>query len=258
MGFLKGLKKVGHAMANPTELKDLDKIVHFLIKQFEDQIDGFENDGTPPTADQAKEWEDERIEAFQNDYDRRAKDLCNRDPVDKHDNIAVRKRILGRKMEARRGKLFARFSDDVQALTVKAALTLKRCVEGLAELESSITEQLPLKNSYIASEFTALKDRLEEDIIASFPEGVTGLDNYDDELPEGVPSYVDFKASVDASQEQLLEANVAAVAEALAAYKQGVVAAVEASLNEDVVDFLEDDGAELKTGILDAVKAAVA
>ena len=142
-------------------------------------------------------------------------------------------------------------------LVVKASMTLKNCVESLAELQSNLTDNLPLKASIIASEFTALNVRLEDSINASFPDGVAGLDNYDDELPEGIPSYENFKTSVMAAQEEVMNANVEAVDNAIIELKAGVAAAIEEDLSDDVVDFMEDDGEELKGTIVAAIKAAL-
>ena len=244
-------------MTHPTELSDLDRIVAHLMRELDDEINWYENDGTPPTAEQAKEWEDERFAAYQQQYDGKAKDKCGRDPANDQDNISVRKRMLGRQQESRRGKLFARFSDDVAGLVVKASMTLQNCVESLAELQSNLTDNLPLKASIIASEFTALNVRLEDSINASFPDGVAGLDNYDDELPEGIPSYENFKTSVMAAQEEVMNANVEAVDNAIIELKAGVAAAIEEDLSDDVVEFMEDDGEELKGTIVAAIKAAL-
>lgn len=227
------------------------------MRELDDEINWYENDGTPPTAEQAKEWEDERFAAYQQQYDGKAKDKCGRDPANDQDNISVRKRILGRQQESRRGKLFARFSDDVAGLVVKAAMTLKNCVTELSELQVSLIDNLPLKASVISSEFTALNVRLEDMVNASFPDGVVGLDNYDDELPEGIPSYTDFKTSLMAAQEEILNANVEAVDDAIIELKVGVAAAIEEDLSDDVIEFIEDDGEELKANIVTAIKAAL-
>jgi hypothetical protein len=67
MGFLKKMRKAAHKVeaaveraadtaTHPTELRDLDAIVKDLTTQLDVAILQFENDGTPPNADQAKEW----------------------------------------------------------------------------------------------------------------------------------------------------------------------------------------------------------
>jgi len=227
------------------------------MRKLDKDIAEFENDGTPPTKAQAKDWEDEKFAAYQREYDEKAKDKTGRDPKDDQDNIAVRKRILGRQQESRRGNLFSRFSDDVAGLVVKAALTLKNCVESLAELQTNLAEQLPVKASFITSEFAALHTRLEDSIGASFPDGVAGLDNYDDELPEDIPSYTDFKLSVEASQEEILNANSTAITEAIAEFKKGVATAIEEDLRDDMIEFFEDDGDEFKRSIITSIKTAL-
>ncbi|KAJ1427360.1 hypothetical protein B484DRAFT_76437 [Ochromonadaceae sp. CCMP2298] len=260
MGFMNKLKnkigKAGHAMANPNELGELDNIVKNLTKNLDEAIAGYENDGTPPTAQQASEWEENKFEKLCAHYDKEARDCTGRAPDDDKDNMAVRRRMLVRKQEARKGALYARFSGDVASLTAKAGITLRACVEELAELEAALGNAMPSKASFVTGEFAALQSRLSDNVEASFPDGARGLDNYDDELPDGVPSWSDFNIQVQAAQERALETNAAAVAEATAAMKAGILAEIESDLAEDI-EFMEDDGAELKAAVVEAVRAAL-
>mmetsp|Transcript_3968 Transcript_3968/g.9056 ORF Transcript_3968/g.9056 Transcript_3968/m.9056 type:complete len:263 (+) Transcript_3968:113-901(+) len=260
MSFLKKLNKkmnqAGEALSNMAELAQLDSIVATITKQFDQDIETFEYEGMPPSAEQADEWEEQQFKAQMKCFDELALKATGREPVDKTDNMAVRRRMLKRKQQARKGALYTRFTTETADLTAKASRTLLACVEELAELEAALTPTLPAKASHVTTEFAALQSRLSDNVEASFPDGARGLDNYDDELPDGVPSWSDFNIQVQAAQERALETNAAAVAEATAAMKAGILAEIESDLAEDI-EFMEDDGAELKAAVVEAVRAAL-
>ena len=263
MGFFNKLKNEAKAkmdraaktIAHPTELRDLDKIVNDLVTTMDVLILQFENDGTPPNEEQATAWEDEKFGELNSTYDERAKESTGRDPKDDKDSMSVRKRQLNRALQARRGKLFGRFSEAVGNLKAQAEAAIKSAEEDLAELDGEIEENLPMKPSEITSQYDALVTRVEENINSSFPDGVEGLDNYDDGLD--CQSYADYKTSVTAAQEAMLEKAVEATAQATADYKQGILDAIEADLADDELDFAEDGGEEIKAGILESIKGAL-
>lgn len=263
MGFFGKLKKEAQAkmdraaktLAAPTELRNLDEIVKDLVTTMDVLILQFENDGTPPNEEQAKDWETEKFKELKANYNERAKEATGRDPKDDKDSMSVRKRQLNRKLQSRRGKLFARFSDAVGDLKGQAENAIKSAEEELAEMEADIEEALPIKPSEITSQYDELMARVEENINASFPDGVEGLDNYDDGLD--CQSYADFKTSVAAAQEAMqakaVEASVAATNE----YKEGIVEAIASDLADDEIDYAEDGGEGIKAAILESIKAAL-
>lgn len=167
----------------------------------------------------------------------------------------MRRRILNRNHDARRGKLFARFSGDVAALKESAEAAMNAADVDLAETVEECTARLPIKPTEVTEAFTGLLTRVEDNINASFPGGVEGLDNYDDGMD--CKSYEEWKTAVMAAQEEMLAANAEAVGEAIAEYKQGVFDSILGDLADDEIEFVDDGGEAIKNEIIEAVKGAL-
>lgn len=134
----KDLQKAAHNMANPNELGQLDELVEGLVKNYDKFLSGLQNDGTPYTREQAAEEEEKHFATLNEEYDRKAVAICNRQPKNKDDNISVRKRQLNRQLESRRGKLFSKFASEVEALTSLAAATLANAKGTTDDFDDSV------------------------------------------------------------------------------------------------------------------------
>ncbi|KAJ1427359.1 hypothetical protein B484DRAFT_450305 [Ochromonadaceae sp. CCMP2298] len=264
MSFLKKLNKkmnqAGEALSNMAELAQLDSIVATITKQFDQDIETFEYEGMPPSAEQADEWEEQQFKAQMKCFDELALKATGREPVDKTDNMAVRRRMLKRKQQARKGALYTRFTTETADLTAKASRTLLACVEELAELEAALTPTLPAKASHVTTEFAALQSRLDEIILVNFPKGWDDIEREQPdgvELPDSEPSTwsASLKIKVAAAQERVLAANAAAVAQAIAAIKADFFEEIKANIKGDI-GFLDDDGVALRASLVEAVKVA--
>ena len=76
----------------------------------------------------------------------------------------------------------------------------------------------------------------------SFPDGIDGLDNYDDDLPDGVPSYKEFVEMCNSSEQNLFAENE--VQRQIAAEKEAMAASFvdsESSSGESDSDDDEDE-----------------
>jgi hypothetical protein len=177
------MNQAGEALGNMAELAQLDSIVATITKQFDHDIETFAYERMPPSTEQADEWEEQRFKAQLKCYDELALKATGREPVDKTDNMTVRRRMLKRKQAARKGSLYARFTTETADLTAKASRTLRACVEELAELEAALTPTLPAKASHVTTKFAALQSRLDKIILVSFPKG---WDEHEMEQPDGV------------------------------------------------------------------------
>lgn len=216
---MKNLSKAGHNMMNPTELKDLDALVDRLTKDYDQWIAHYPNDGTPPTKDQCKAEEDAKSAKLNDEYDGKASDLCDRKPKDKDDNISVRKRQLNRNLSARDGKLFGRFSGEVSGLQDLAAKTLATALAATDDFDDTVRVQMPMSAELLIAEFEKMKVDIESQIDNSFPGASEGLDNYDDALPNGIPSYKALKARWPGILDSVMAENAAAIDAAVEAIR---------------------------------------
>jgi|LauGreSBDMM110SN_4_FD.fasta_scaffold98739_1 hypothetical protein len=264
-GFLKklgkGIEKAAHNAANPKELEHLDNIVEDELKDFDRFVNGLQNDGTPLNEEQATELENKKFQEAEDNYERRAHKSTGRKAEDKDDNISVRLRQLKRGLNARKGKIFAKFSGTVGDLKGQAATTLSNCVESLNAFEEDTREKLPLLSSTIESEYASLRRNLDDQINSSFPDGINGLDNYDDSLPDGIPSYKQFVENFEASKAAINAANDAAKEATKAQIKDGFLddlKAAIAEIDELPIGFLtEEEAADLKNRMKLAVNLEI-
>ena len=100
----------------------------------------------------AKEIEDPKFEELNQKYLVQARNLLHRDAESDKDVIAVRKRMLNRGFDARKGKLFAKFSDIVAGLNDQAASTLGLALQSLDDTEQNLRSLLPANPDTITSE----------------------------------------------------------------------------------------------------------
>jgi len=253
----KDIEKAAHNAGHPKELEHLDNIVESELKNFDEFLKDLKNDGTPLNEDQAAELEQKKFNEAEENYERRAEKSCDRKAEDKDDNISVRLRQLQRGLKARKGKIFAKFSGAVGNLKDQAAETLSNCVESLSSFEEDTRSKLPLLSSTIESEYATLRRNLDDQINTSFPDGIAGLDNYDDDLPEGIPNYRHFVRKLDNSKEEMMTANEAAKESTKAMIKDGFLDDLKAAIAEIEalpIGFLtEEEASDLKNKMKMAV-----
>ena len=241
-------KETATYVAPPDDCVVLDRCVKHQVTQYDRWVEAFENDGTPPTAEQAADLETEQMGEREAAYLAEAEQELKRGPKGDGDEMVQRKNTLRQQMEARRGRIFSKFSGEVAGLTDSAARILGLCVESLESTKAALTAKLPVSSEYLAGEFAAMRANLEELVGSGFPEGAAGLDNYDDGLPDGIPSYDDFKAAVDEAEGTLSAANEEATAAKLEEYKAGLAAGTMYNLKMAMKKVVEQTKAEIEGG----------
>lgn len=231
------------------ELSHLDTVVDELAAKFDGMVEGFESE-IPPTPEEASAWEEEKIAGLNEEYDEKAKGITGRDPEDDQDNMAVRKRMLNRKLGARKGKLLGRFGDAIADMQAKAVSVLTDiCGGALNEFENDIKGRMPIKGSDLQEAFAAMKASVDDDVNAAYPGGVDALDSFDDDLGD-CPSYEQWQASADEKLASLEAENKDAVESAKMSYKIGIFMEIRDQMDEDEdMHFLEDNGEDLKATI---------
>jgi hypothetical protein len=261
MGFMKALKnkaskaaaeatKVAERAAqtaqHPMELTHLDGIVDELTAKFDGMIDGFESD-IPPTNEEALSKETEWIDTLNEEYWEKAKGITEREPEGDKDNMQVRFRMLNRKLSARKGKLIARFSDEIGEMKDKAISVLTDiCMAESSEFMDHISERLPMRPSNLDEACAAMLAQVEDNVNAAYPGGVDALDSFDDDLGD-VKSYADWKVEAASMIEQLRVNNEEAREEA----KKGYLIQIYLSICDDMDDdddlpYFEDNGEDFK------------
>ena len=261
MGFMKSLKKKASKAAgeatkmaeraaqtaqHPMELTHLDGIVDELTAKFDGMIDGFESD-IPPTSEEALSKETEWIDALHDEYWEKAKGITEREPEGDKDNMQVRFRMLDRKLNSRKGKLIARFSDEIGEMKDKAISVLTNiCAAESSEFMDDISERLPMRPSALEEACATMLAQVEDNVNAAYPGGVDALDSFDDDLGD-VQSYADWKVEAASMIEQLGVNNEEACEEA----KKGYLIQIYLSICDDMDDdddlpYFEDNGEDFK------------
>ena len=141
------------------------------------------------------------------------------------------------------------------------------CVDSLQALEQQLRGQIPIRDSQMEQDFADWNKQIQEYIETTFPEGVVGIDSYDDILPDGLPSYKEFQQQCTTKMEELRKLNQSAIPEALEKVKtssrymfqnrinqaiQAAVQEIESDLSNDTtLAFLDDTAmAELKQELI--------
>mmetsp|Transcript_1976 Transcript_1976/g.5457 ORF Transcript_1976/g.5457 Transcript_1976/m.5457 type:complete len:271 (-) Transcript_1976:1614-2426(-) len=225
------------------EHDELRTMVPTLVKKLDNWINVYPNDGTPPTEPECSDLEDEKINELLAEFDEKAGSLGR-----VKDEVPDRRHLLAHNLNSRKGYLFYKFSDTVDALQDQAAKTMTVCLETLNQSVKELNSIIPTKDDAITWEFEQVVKRCEEYVTATYPEGVTGLDAYDDVLPEGIPSYADFLTLVKEKEESFLQANKDSVQPAIddvkakskATFRGIINKAIENATAEMVADLSDD------------------
>jgi len=198
-------------------------------------------DDTPPNEEECAELVGVEVEELLAAYDAGAAALPRAEKI--HEE--TRESLIGN-LKRVEGNLFLKYSDAVAALTNQAGNTMEYCVECLAALDAE--QILPTSEELLEQMFEALTEHLTDYIETTFPDGVAGMDAYDDVLPEGLPSYAEFLESVEAKHEEFKAKNPEAIPGAIEEVKttskqmfQDVInKAIFAAMEEIVLDLSDD------------------
>jgi len=198
-------------------------------------------DDTPPNEEECEELVRAKVAELLASYDTGAAGLQRVE-----NQHAERRETLIENLEKCKGNLFLKYSDAVAALTNQAGNTMEYCVECLAALDAE--QILPTSEELLEQMFEALTEHLTDYIETTFPDGVAGMDAYDDVLPEGLPSYAEFLESVEAKHEEFKAKNPEAIPGAIEEVKttskqmfQDVInKAIFAAMEEIVLDLSDD------------------
>lgn len=234
---------------------DLKKLGPFLGRRMDQWIRDYENDGTPPNEDEAREQEDEHIVSLMAVFDDKIPSFTKC-----QDKVPERRALLEKKLTQRKGKLFAKFSDQVEALEDAAANMMAFCLAEFTELEVEMNEEMPLLEGEVEKEFDEFLDQTCTEYINSmFPGGVEGMDAYDNEFPEGLIPFPEFKAMVAEKKDLYVAKNQEAIVLGIAKVKEDTtemaktkineavrtaMAAIELDLSDDVLPYLAEDAME--------------
>ena len=175
-----------------------------------------------PTPEECTERENALKAEINGEYNTESLQLTGRTAPDGDDNVAVRRRIMNRQLEARNGNLYARFGEAVNSLVEQAAISLKSAFESLLETQANIAAAGACKPEQIAAEFAALKASITDQIGASYPGGEEALDKYDDNLPDGVMSLDDLRKHIESCEQSAQDTNAASVTEAVAQMRKAI------------------------------------
>ena len=96
----------------------------------------------------------------------------------------------------------------------------------------------------------------------TFPDGVTGMDSYDDVLPEGLPSYATFLESLETKKVEYQAKNVDAIpaaveqvkADSKRMFQETINKAVEKAIEDIVMDLSDDQLPYLEEDAMQALR----
>jgi len=171
----------------------LKKLVSVLTRRMDIWIGSQYNDGTPPPEDTCSELEDAFIAQLMEEYKKGTSEGRLNRVKGEHE---LYRQKLETTLNKKKGLLYARFSGTVDKLRSKAVLVLNSCVDALNESEGELRAGFPVAPETIEKEFEELIAGVNEEIEAIYPNGVKGLDDYDDGLPDGVPSHLQWLEQV--------------------------------------------------------------
>lgn len=252
------------------ERKELKQLVPTIDDVMDDWIAAYgEGDETPPTEDECAALEDEQINERLAQFDEEAEKLWR-----VADEVPERRELLVANLELKRGKLFRKFSGVVASLMEQAEVTMKRCMQELDSSEDEVKKEIPTTEETIESEFELIKERCTKYVEKTYPDGVAGLDSYDEGLPEGIPTFAEFMEMVDTKKEEYKQMNAEAIPASIERVKENsrvmfsgkvndaikaAMAAIETEIDSDVtaesLPFLSEDDVEaLRATLLEASK----
>jgi len=224
------------------EEKELLKLGANARVQFATWVKEYDcGDDTPPNEEECEELVCAKVAELLASYDTGAAALQRVE-----NQHVYRRETLVRNLEKYKGNLFLKYSDAVAALTNQAANTMAYCVECLAAFDAE--QILPTSEALLEQMFEALTEHLTQYIDKTFPDGVAGMDAYDDVLPDDLPSYAEFLESVAAKHEEFKAKNPEAIPGAIEEVKttsklmfQDVVnKAISAAMEEITLDLSDD------------------
>lgn len=155
------------------------RLVFNLIQRMDTWIRNFENDGTPPNEEEAAVLESDKITEIMQAYEEESQKF----PKAAH-KFDSRREKMSVKLDARRGKLYRKFSDDVEELKDLAEQVVKDALEEFEEFCSDLEDlDRPLSAKNVDERFDEFDETMRAFVDMNYPEGVTGIDSYDDELP---------------------------------------------------------------------------
>lgn len=223
------------------EARALDDLVRKLIADMDSWIADYgSDDATPPNNEECADLEAKKIEALLSRYDLEAATLKR-----VKDSHSVKRQALDLKLDSRKGRLYQKFRGTVENLEEQATMCMKFCVDTLKEYEASLKERFPINDGSILKEISACMLGAEQYINVVFPEGVVGLDKYDDTLPDGLPSYAAFKDMVIEKQGELMELNKAAIPNEIEKIKKDSRIRFRNSINDAIKEAIKDMENEL-------------
>ena len=192
------------------------------------------DDGTP-TAEECTQIEEAKIAELTTEYDTVSQQLWR-----VKDEIPQEREQFVKYLGWKRGKLFLKFGATIEALKEQAVKTLQQCNEMWKTFEQELIESFPVEETTIGAELAEFLTSTTQYINDTFPEGVAGLDAFDDALPDGVPSYNEFQRTVMASENKLKVKNKDAIPGELEKIKESSKAALKTSINEAIQKAVAD------------------
>lgn len=171
-------KAIASGIEKTAEIGKLDKIVERRVAQYEREVtDLIQNLRKIYTPEQIAELEQQVIDRCLRDYDGEAVPYMGRavNPDWKEgggDNLEVRKRMLNRDLEKRRGKLAAA----VNTLKGQIQIQLDSLTVFIQQSEHQIKSTLPSDQTTIDNQFAALRQNVAGLVSSNYPGGLAQFD----------------------------------------------------------------------------------
>ena len=116
----------------------------------------------------------------------------------------------------------------------------------LNNLEVTVSDDtfLPTSTDLINMMFNNTLSQCQSYISTTFPEGITGMDSYDDVLPENIPTYPVFKQMLNDKKNEYITKNNEMIPKAIEKVKQDAKLMIKTKINEAIetaIKEIEDD-----------------
>eukprot|EP01040_Poterioochromonas_malhamensis_P011851 gene11851-12928_t len=165
------------AVNHTVQISKLDKIVERRVQDYESYVNDYtHNLAEINPEEKAKEAEEQFISRCLSNYDKEACEYMGR-PVNDNwmegggDNLEVRKRMLNRQLQARRGQLV----EAVSSFNKTATAQLEVYLVMIQNFERQLRYKLPCGDPILRNEYQTFMDQLDQQIILTFAGGYHGF-----------------------------------------------------------------------------------
>lgn len=218
-------KNIGSAISSASEKSDLDAINSKLLSECDSEMKTFIRDKESITLVEAETFERDLFERLNSEYDKKASKAVGR-PVPAtwnaggQDNLEIRKRILNRSLDAKKGHIFSSINKGLDDMKAHFGVVLRNAEQLMTAFSVSTHELMPLKAIDLHDMIEKNVAEIKESMNAAFPGGYPKLVEYASLTPADIETFAVFNQRQPTMAKELVNANAQAISEACVNYRK--------------------------------------